>query len=120
MAFYVYILRCADGSYYTGHTDNLEQRLAAHQNGEIEGHTRTRRPVTLVFSDRFDSRQDAFERERQLKGWSRAKKAGPFGFPHVIASAAWQSRRRSNDGSPARAQPQRDCHVAALLAMTTE
>ena len=74
MAFYVYILRCADGSYYTGHTDNLEQRLAAHQNGEIEGHTRTRRPVTLVFSDRFDSRQDAFERERQLKGWSRAKK----------------------------------------------
>ena len=47
-------------------------------------------------------------------------RAGPFGFPHVIASAAWQSRRRSNDGSPARAQPQRDCHVAALLAMTTE
>ena len=46
--------------------------------------------------------------------------AGPFGFPHVIASAAWQSRRRSNDGSPARAQPQRDCHFAALLAMTTE
>ena len=74
MAFYVYILRCADGSYYTGHTDNLEQRLAAHQNGEIEGHTRTRRPVTLVFSDRFDSRQDAFERERQLKGFQ----AGAF------------------------------------------
>ncbi len=49
-----------------------------------------------------------------------AREAGSFGFPHVIASAAWQSRRRSNDGSPARAQPQRDCHVAALLAMTTE
>ncbi len=50
----------------------------------------------------------------------RTQVPGPFGFPHVIASAAWQSRRRSNDGSPARAQPQRDCHVAALLAMTTE
>ena len=49
-----------------------------------------------------------------------AHNPGPFGFPHVIASAAWQSRRRSNNGSPARAQPQRDCHVAALLAMTTE
>ena len=41
--------------------------------------------------------------------WLRG--AGPFGFPHVIASAAWQARRRSNDGSPARAKPQRDCHV---------
>ena len=61
--------------------------------------------------------------------WGRAQPgmpphAGSFGFPHVIATPylirGWQSRRRSNDGSPARAQPQRDCHVAALLAMTTE
>ena len=74
MAFYVYILRCADGSYYTGHTENLETRLAAHQNGDIKGHTLSRRPVTLVFTDQFPSRQDAFERERQIKGWSRAKK----------------------------------------------
>ncbi len=74
MAFYVYILRCADGSYYTGHTDNLEARLAAHRSGKIKGHTLSRRPVTLVFTDQFSSRQDAFERERQIKGWSRAKK----------------------------------------------
>ena len=74
MAFYVYILRCADGSYYTGHTDNLEARLAAHNRGEIRGHTLSRRPVSLVFSDQFATREDAFQRERQIKGWSRAKK----------------------------------------------
>ena len=74
LAFYVYILRCADGSYYTGHTDNLEVRLAAHQSGEMKGYTFTRRPVALVFTEQFLPRQDAFERERQIKGWTRAKK----------------------------------------------
>ena len=74
MSFYVYILRCADGSYYTGHTENLEVRLAAHQNGDIKGYTSTRRPVELVFTDQFPSRREAVERERQVKGWSRAKK----------------------------------------------
>ncbi|MXW29303.1 MAG: GIY-YIG nuclease family protein [Chloroflexi bacterium] len=75
MGFYVYVLRCADGSYYTGHTDNLEARLSAHQSGAIPGYTYDRRPVALVYSEEFPSRQDAFERERQIKGWSRAKKA---------------------------------------------
>ena len=74
MSFYVYILRCADGSYYLGHTDDLEARIAAHHMGAIEGYTRTRRPVTLVFADEFPSREDALARERQVKGWSRAKK----------------------------------------------
>jgi predicted GIY-YIG superfamily endonuclease len=76
MAFYVYILRCADGSYYTGHTDNLESRLAAHERGEIPGYTqtKTRRPVELVFAEEFPSREDALGCERQIKGWSRAKK----------------------------------------------
>ena len=74
MAFYVYILRCSDGSYYTGHTDNLEARLAAHQSRAIPGYTFKRRPVSLVFSEQFISREEAYERERQIKGWSRAKK----------------------------------------------
>ena len=74
MAFYVYILRCADDSYYVGHTDDLEKRLAAHQRGEIPGYTCVRRPVQLVFTEEFSSREDAFERERQIKGWSRRKK----------------------------------------------
>ena len=74
MAFYVYILRCADGSYYAGHTDDLEARFAAHQRGEIAGYTKDRRPLELVFSESFSSREEAFGAERQIKGWSRAKK----------------------------------------------
>jgi predicted GIY-YIG superfamily endonuclease len=74
MSFWVYMLCCADESYYVGHTDNLEVRLAKHQNGEYPGYTVRRRPVKLVFTEEFASRDDAFERERQLKGWSRKKK----------------------------------------------
>ena len=79
MAYYVYMLRCSDGSYYVGHTyvghtNDLEQRLAAHERGAIEGYTLSRRPVELVFSDQFSTRQEAFHRERQIKGWYRAKK----------------------------------------------
>ena len=73
-AYYVYLLRCSDGSYYVGRTNDLEQRLAAHERGATEGYTRSRRPVELVFSDRFLRRQEAFHRERQIKGWSGAKK----------------------------------------------
>lgn len=74
MGFWVYILRCADNSYYTGHTDNLEKRIAEHQAGEIEGYTSSRLPVTLVFSEEFSSREEALSHERQIKGWSRRKK----------------------------------------------
>ena len=74
MAYHVYLLRCSDGSYYVGHTNDLEHRLAAHERGAIEGYILSRRPVELVFSDRFSTRQEAFHRERQIKGWSRARK----------------------------------------------
>jgi putative endonuclease len=76
MAFWVYILRCADGSYYVGHTDDIELRLAKYQAGEFAGYTRTRLPVELTFIEEFASRSDAFVRERQIKGWSRKKKEG--------------------------------------------
>ena len=71
---YVYMLRCSDGSYRVGHTNDLEHRLAAYQRGAIEGYTLSRHPVELVFSDQFSTRLEAFHRERQIKGWSRAKK----------------------------------------------
>ena len=74
MSFWVYILRCADHSYYTGHTDNLEERIAKHQSGEIEGYTSTRLPVRLVFSEQFPTREEALTCERQIKGWGRNKK----------------------------------------------
>ena len=74
MSFYAYMLRCADGSCYTGQTDNLERRLASHQAGEIAGYTSVRLPVELAWSETFSSREEALGAERQIKGWSRAKK----------------------------------------------
>ena len=78
MTFWTYILRCADGSYYTGHTDNLERRVGQHQAGEIEGYTQTRRPVTLMWSESFPTREEALAAELKVKDWSRAKKEALF------------------------------------------
>jgi tRNA/rRNA methyltransferase len=72
--FYAYMLRCSDGHYYVGHTDDLDARIAQHHEGSFPGYTQNRRPVELVWSDRFPDRDQAFTVERQLKGWSRAKK----------------------------------------------
>ena len=75
MAFYCYILRCSDGSYYTGHTEDLDIRLAQHERGTFSDcYTYVRRPVTLVWSQDFPSRYEALEAERRIKGWSRVKK----------------------------------------------
>ena len=75
MGGWLYILRCADRSYYIGTTRaDLEVRVAQHQTGYFGGYTSTRRPVTLVFSDYFEWIEEAIAAERQLKGWSRAKK----------------------------------------------
>jgi predicted GIY-YIG superfamily endonuclease len=75
MSFWVYILRCSDGSYYTGHTKCLELRIAQHQKGGIENcYTASRLPERLVFCEEFPSRNEAFEAERQIKDWSRKKK----------------------------------------------
>ncbi len=74
MAFFAYLLRCSDRSYYAGHTDNLERRIAQHHYGEIGGYTHTRRPVELMWSQDFPSRLEALETERRIKGWTRRKK----------------------------------------------
>ncbi|HEY0447466.1 MAG TPA: GIY-YIG nuclease family protein [Allosphingosinicella sp.] len=74
MQFWVYILRCRDGSYYTGHTENLEKRLAEHEQGLGADWTRRRRPVELVWCDWAPSRDEVFAFERRVKNWSRAKK----------------------------------------------
>ncbi|KRA83898.1 GIY-YIG nuclease family protein [Altererythrobacter sp. Root672] len=74
MAFYAYILLCSDGSFYTGHTEHLENRIADHQYGRFGGYTATRRPVRLMWSQDFPTRYEALSVERQIKGWSRAKK----------------------------------------------
>ena len=74
MSFWVYILECKDHSYYTGHTDNLEGRLYAHEHGILKCYTSSRLPVKLVFAEEFATRDDAFHAERQIKGWTRRKK----------------------------------------------
>ena len=87
MAFWAYMLRCADRSYYVGHTDDLEARFAGHQSGLIRGYTQNRRPVELVWSQEFAERDEAFRAERQIKGWSRAKK-------QALISGDWGSLQR--------------------------
>ena len=73
--FWVYLLKCADQSYYVGHTDNLESRLQQHHHKMYPTcFTATRLPVTLVYSQEFSTREEALASERQIKGWSRKKK----------------------------------------------
>ena len=71
----IYILRCSDGSYCTGLTkQEIEARVWEHNAGIYDGYTRKRRPVELVFTETYDRITEAIDRERQIKGWSRAKK----------------------------------------------
>lgn len=72
--FYVYILKCGDGSYYTGHTDDLEKRLLEHQNVIENCYTAIRQPLELVFYEVQQTREDAVKIEAQIKRWSRNKK----------------------------------------------
>jgi putative endonuclease len=75
MELTVYILLCADGSYYAGSTKKpVEARVWEHNEGIYDGYTKLRRPVVLVHTETFDRLTDGFARERQLKGWSREKK----------------------------------------------
>lgn len=74
MIFVTYILLCSDGSYYTGHTDNLETRMAKHRQGLEGGYTASRLPVELVWFQEFPTRHEVLAAERQIKGWTRAKK----------------------------------------------
>jgi putative endonuclease len=72
---WLYILKCADESFYTGTTRaDLETRIGEHQAGAFDGYTSTRRPVVLVFSEYFERITDAITAERQIKGWSREKR----------------------------------------------
>ncbi len=84
--FYVYILRCNDDSYYTGHTDDLDKRIAEHNDGKYEGYTSKRLPVTLVFVEVFASREEALDAEFKIKPWSRFKK-------EILINEGWAGMR---------------------------
>ncbi|MEI7425956.1 MAG: GIY-YIG nuclease family protein [Candidatus Moraniibacteriota bacterium] len=70
----MYILECADGSYYTGSTKDLEFRLAQHQSGKGANHTKKRLPVKLVYFEEYARIDEAFYREKQVQGGRREKK----------------------------------------------
>ena len=72
--YYVYILRCADDSFYVGSAQDLDARLKTHNEGRGAAYTFKHRPVNLIYSESFGSELDALTRERQLKRWSRGKK----------------------------------------------
>lgn len=74
LPFFVYILKCSDGSYYTGHTDNLESRISAHKQGKGGMYTSGLLPVEVVYTGLCGSRAEAIENERKIKSWSREKK----------------------------------------------
>jgi predicted GIY-YIG superfamily endonuclease len=74
MSFWAYMLHCRAGYFYVGHTDNLELRVAQHQTGQVPGFAADHRPVELVWSECFQTRDEAKTVEKQIKGWSRAKK----------------------------------------------
>ncbi len=99
---YMYILECADGSYYTGSTRDLERRLWEHQNGEGAHHTAKRLPVKLIYCEECDRVDDAFYREKQVQGWSRKKKqaliAGDTNLIHQFAECQNESHYKNNNG----------------------
>ena len=102
--YFVYILKCSDDRYYTGVTNNLEKRINEHQSGIIEGYTSSRLPVKLVFSERFSDINQAINFEKQIKGWSRAKKQalirGEFDAIHEIVKAERKQREKIKKRSP--------------------
>jgi putative endonuclease len=99
MGAFVYMLQCADGSYYIGCAtgDDLWKRVAEHETGAYRGYTYTRRPVRLV----FERISDAIAIERKIKGWSRAKK-------QALIREDWNeisSRAKRRGGKPKRQFP---------------
>ena len=92
--FFVYMLLCSDGSYYVGHTDNVEKRVSEHEQGIYRCcYTKSRLPVKVVFVQRCATRHEAFVAERQIKKWSRAKKEALSEFDWKRISDLSQRRK---------------------------
>jgi predicted GIY-YIG superfamily endonuclease len=104
MPFWAYMLHCADRSFYVGHTDNLDERIGAHQSGLIKGYTSSRLPAKLVWSQEFASRYEALVAERQVKGWSRAKKLALIRGDWTLISALARSSKEKERASTSSAR----------------
>ena len=103
MPFWTYILECADGSYYVGHTDDLDARMAQHNTGIASAYTARRLPVRLLWSQDHQTRDGAYWLERQLKGWSRAKKEAAMrgdwdALPELARASRVRARPSTSSG----------------------
>jgi predicted GIY-YIG superfamily endonuclease len=110
----MYILQCADGSYYVGSTIDLEQRVAQHNAGEGASYTKKRRPVKLVFAQEFPDVKQAYEREKQVQAWSRAKREalinGEWEKLPVLARKDFTAyHARHNTDKSSRSEDQSNC-----------
>jgi putative endonuclease len=107
MGGWAYIVRCCDQSYYVGSTsyDDIDERVAEHNDGKFEGYTSKRRPVVLVWSDWYQDLRDAQNAERRIKGWRREKKEalirGEYGRLPELAKRPG-ARRPSRPGASCR------------------
>ena len=105
MTFWAYMLHCNAGRFYVGHTDDLDRRIGEHLAGTLPGFARDYLPVKLVWSETFPTRYEALAAERQIKGWSRAKKM-------ALIRGDWAeiSRLASNKAGLRQAQAERDAN----------
>ena len=110
MPFWAYILHCHPGLFYTGHTDDLDRRVAQHEAGAIPGFTRDHLPISLAWSQEFVTREEAKRAEKQIKGWSRAKKMALIRGDWDAVSAHARSK-----GSPSTSSGQTDIDVSGDL-----
>jgi len=81
---WLYILECCDGSYYTGSTTDLIKRLIGHKKGNAANYTKKRLPIKLVYIEWYRSIVEAYERENEIKGWSRVKKEALINYDWAV------------------------------------
>ena len=94
----MYILECSDGSFYPGSTVNLDNRVAAHAAGLGANYTRSQLPIRCVFAQEFERMDEAFEREKQIQNWSRAKRTALIEgrFDDLTVLSRKPSKKQSN------------------------
>jgi putative endonuclease len=94
----MYMLKCCDGTYYTGSTWHLEQRINEHQSGMGANYTSKRLPVELVYYEQYERIDEAFNREKQVQGWGRKKKEalvdGRWDDLPILAKKIWKKKNK--------------------------
>ncbi|MCX6705295.1 MAG: GIY-YIG nuclease family protein [Candidatus Woesebacteria bacterium] len=83
MSYYVYILVCTDGSFYTGSTNDVAKRIKNHLDGRGARYTKSHKPQKLIYQEKFSTKSDALKREAEIKSWTRAKKEELITAGHV-------------------------------------